>query len=484
MSWDNPGSFRQPISDEILRGAESMAAAFIFLLVLIALGLMGFNVTRRAFRRMLPEELDNWLAEGIISESQAATLRERYQLNRLGQESQIVITRTIFGFGAVLIALGIIAFVAANWEVIPKYGKLGLLLTAMIAAHGIGFWLWRGRKNSPHLGHALVMLGTLIFGAAIALIAQLFQIHTGFYNGFLIWAIGAAAMGYALGSAPHLLLAIIASFIWYIGWLGDFPTGFPVYLLFSPVLFLPFTYFHHSRSVHFLTLLGWGAAVVGYVTPLEPDKTAVFLIADAVTLGWMFWSYGDWADPGRKLDFDSDGKILGVLILAITGYILSFHAIAGAVGGCVWKLEGGYRLGISVGLWISAFISIGAGLRKRKGELETVRTYPVGLLIGSGLVGITFMTALQAEFIGTILANLAVISLGGLLFWRGLNALDRRYFWLGLLLLAAEVIGRFFEYETGLLWKSFAFIITGLGLMYGGWLFEQRRGRWDKTDEI
>lgn len=71
--------------------------------------------------------------------------------------------------------------------------------------------------------------------------------------------------------------------------------------------------------------------------------------------------------------------------------------------------------------------------------------------------------------------NAFVVLFGAYLFWKGLSALDRRYFWMGLALFILIVVSRFFEYDTGLLWKSVAFILAGVGLIYGGMLFEKKR---------
>ena len=50
--------------------------------------------------------------------------------------------------------------------------KLATLGVAMVAAHGAGFALWKGSGRAERLGHALTVLGTLVFGASIGLVAQ------------------------------------------------------------------------------------------------------------------------------------------------------------------------------------------------------------------------------------------------------------------------------------------------------------------------
>jgi FtsH-binding integral membrane protein len=116
------------------------------------------------------------------------------------------------------------------------------------------------------------------------------------------------------------------------------------------------------------------------------------------------------------------------------------------------------------------------GYLSRKEQREHT-SYLIIALSGIILAAIGILRGPGAMPVGTVAANLVVIVLGGYLFWKGLNELDRSYFWIGMGLLIAEVTGRFFEYQTGLLWKSAAFIFAGLALIYGGILFEKKRGR-------
>lgn len=192
-----------------------MIEAGLVLLCILGYVLYGANMARKSFRRMLPGELKQWLDEGVIDDAQADQLKARYRLDQLAQESQNVLIKTIFGFGSVLIALGIIAFVAAHWDAIPKMGRLSLVVGAMLIVHGVGFWFWRRRPDSP-LGHILVILATLIFGANIALVAQIYHLSGEFYNAVLLWAIGATFMGYIAGSSPLLILAVLATFVGYV----------------------------------------------------------------------------------------------------------------------------------------------------------------------------------------------------------------------------------------------------------------------------
>ncbi|MHC4560425.1 MAG: DUF2157 domain-containing protein, partial [Planctomycetota bacterium] len=174
------------------------------------------------FRKQLKDELPVWQSEGLISPEQSNALTQRYQLEKIGAESLRTLLGVIYGIGIVLVAIGVISFVAFHWTGMTRTSKVVLIFGVMLACHGAGFYLWQITGKSPKLGHALICLGTLIFGANIGLMAQIFHIK-GQWNGmFLPWAVGAIAMAYAIGSTPNAAIAIVTSLIWFIGQQGWF----------------------------------------------------------------------------------------------------------------------------------------------------------------------------------------------------------------------------------------------------------------------
>ncbi len=146
------------------------------------------------FRRHLKNHLPLLQADGLITPDQARDISQRFRLNDLAAESTRTLLMAIYIIGAFLIGIGVISFVAAHWTAIPRQVKVALLFAAMIASHFAGFYLWKMTGKSPRLGHALTILGTLIFGASIGLMAQIFHI-TGSTTGlFGPWAIGACCL--------------------------------------------------------------------------------------------------------------------------------------------------------------------------------------------------------------------------------------------------------------------------------------------------
>jgi uncharacterized membrane protein len=161
--------------------------------------------------RWLAAESERWTKEQIITTEQAQRIRQLYT----GQSAPVSWGLIVFsGLGAVVIGLGVILLFAYNWDRIPKYSKLGIVLGAIAMAHAAGLWLRCKDGWRPTLGEVFSLLGSMLFGAGIWLIAQIYHIDEHFPNGFLFWGLGALALAWALESVPQALLATITLAIW------------------------------------------------------------------------------------------------------------------------------------------------------------------------------------------------------------------------------------------------------------------------------
>lgn len=181
------------------------------------------------FRAKLQQEAQIWRDEGLIDDSQYQQLAERYQFNNIETVARTNFVFILIGLGSILLGLGVITFVAANWQVWSRVVKLTLLLSLFLVTNIIGFYLWRqptpislkGRqvqRRRQILGHSLLLLGALLIGANMALLAQIFHISGSGYELFLAWGIGVLVMAYSLHLASLGILALLLVQIGY--WMG------------------------------------------------------------------------------------------------------------------------------------------------------------------------------------------------------------------------------------------------------------------------
>ncbi len=433
------------------------------------------KATRR-FRSALQEELRLWRAEGIVSDDQAKTLERRYALGELAAEGTSLLMTVIYTIGALLIAGGVISFIAAHWTFIPKPAKVALLLAAMIGAHGSGYWLWRVRGSKPKLGHALVILGTLIFGANIGLMAQIFHIESHYYNGFLAWSLGAAAVAYALGSAPNAVIAIATSFIWYCGWKSDyhFEHALSLYPPLIAACGLPFIYWRKAGFTYLLLALAVSISFlmdVGAAT----DSFQGWMLGGAA-LALLLTAYGAWHRVVHPLpEIGVVSLWLGGIALATFAYLLSFGEMAHSLTREIWRHYGDQA---DLFLIVGAFCVVAmAGLSfailsaMESWRDPVLRRYSLPLMAGMALF-LLAVSGWTGQMATVFLANLACLALGVGLIWSGVAAERRSLFWLGAAFFALLILSRFLEYRTGLMLKAVAFLACGAGVIYGGIKFE------------
>lgn len=157
-----------------------------------------------------------------------------------GEDIQRRVIRIILTIGVILIGAGIFSFIAANWQEITKITKVAIIVIAMVASYGIG-WFLKERLQYIKTGEAFFLLGSIIYGAGIFLIAQMFHIRVNWPDGFILWMIGTIAMAFAVESFPLFYLSIPLGIIAIMGSPAGIFGVFPLYdqfLLTSSLLFL------------------------------------------------------------------------------------------------------------------------------------------------------------------------------------------------------------------------------------------------------
>jgi len=423
------------------------------------------------FRKQLKTELPILQSENLISTEQGQVIAQRYQLDNLASESTSKLLMVIYSIGVFLIGIGIISFVAYHWNAMSKGLKLTIILAAMLSSHGVGFYLWKVINKSPKFGHALVCLGTLIFGANIGLIAQIFHIK-GHWNGlFLPWALGAIVMAYAVGSVPNAAIGIITSFIWFIGQLEWHGGGEVWWYPFAiTVLFGGFAYFKRSVLIFTMTLLSLAISLPVCLASGEGEEFGVF--GGMLVIGLLFYCWGLLCrNNDRYKVFMLPAIVIGIISTTIALYLNSFLDVGEEMILAMFDFFNSESplLIVGAGAYIIAIAMVPFAMKQIRDSLALkIITIPmVSALLLVAIAGYVNNLAL------VVVANVLFLVLAMVLVWSARLFEDRRLFWSGVLIAAAFVVSRALEYETGLLIKSAVFTACGVGVMIAGVMFEK-----------
>ena len=165
-------------------------------------------MSERAYRERLEADLARWQAEGLLPPKSADAIRATLRPVPEG----ITIATVVAIVGGLLIAAAFLAFIAANWTAIVRPLRFAILLAGIVAAYGVAAVLDRAERD--HLADLSVGVGSIIFGAAIALVGQMYHLSEDFAGGMLLWASGALAAAVLTGSHSALAVALAAGSIW------------------------------------------------------------------------------------------------------------------------------------------------------------------------------------------------------------------------------------------------------------------------------
>ncbi|MGY2976119.1 DUF2157 domain-containing protein [Thermostichus sp. MS-CIW-37] len=457
------------------------------------------------FRRQLADLLNTWVEQGLIEPAQRDRLREYYQLESLQRSAGGRFALVLLLFGAVLVGLGVISFVAANWAAIPRWARAWGCLALMVGLQVAGFQVWQ--QGSRRLGSALLIAGELTLGACIGLMAQWVQLGGSAAGLFWAWGMGSLAMAYSLRHSPSGVLACV---LLGSGMVADFWDWGPVNFLYlypwlALGLLVSLAYWCCSRWVFALAVVNFGLALQGLANRLGssfPSLTLWHLLGVAVVWGLALWHqrHDPWirqvSTEGRDqelpgeleqgLDLAPTAQNLALLGLGVLLYVWSFWG--------TWLVDlpadplldaGDPWAGLSAaGLLLLAGWGWWQGWQEKGSQpigvwLEDatvlVSLLGLGLLVGvSSLLSPNSTDGLAFGFFAHWIVTLLLLGLSAVLCWEGLQQGRRGRFWQGLLGLTLVVLTRFFEYPTGLLVKSVALVACGIGVIWLGLKFERR----------
>lgn len=460
------------------------------------------------FRHQLRHEAKLWQAEGIIDTSVYAQLSARYQFDTLEAAASNRFVMILLSLGGILLGLGVITFVAANWQVWSKELKTSLLLILLISVNVGGFYLWRspvfpgqtvGKKQ--RFGHGLLIFGALILGANLALMSQMFHMSGSSYGLFIVWSLGVLAMAYSLQLVSLGVMSIILMGIGY--WLaigaGVFREEFSMFKLLvehtalvAGVLFLPLAYWCRSRVIFGLTILLLIPSLqlsIGLLSltqvPIGIWMALIFSLPAA-----LMWGYDDsmWTNYGRQ--FQPVARNLALWFLAIIFFSLSFHgfwANSRYYNNSEEATEWWFLLDVVIFIAITAWqwwnLAKPSALRPNRIGFDSVTTVIAGLILVTGAVFFWHFQISSIPEIATFIFNVQMFLLAAGLIRLGLARGHRGAFWGGLILLTLQIISRVFEYDTELLLKSLVLVLCGVGVMGAGWWFERHFSQGSRTEE-
>lgn len=393
------------------------------------------------FLLKLREESAKWVKNSLISADQQKQILSLYgeKLQAFEKaESSHKIVGVISVLGAILLGVGIILFIASNWQEIPKYLKMAILIAATFGVFGSGYYLKYIKNSLPKTGSALIFLSSLMFGAALFLIAQIYHINANAHGLILVWFMGILPLAYIFRSTLNLTSAILIFLLWlgfYLVEVHDVGIQiFNVYFIVGLALYALGSIHAQFESTQKLS---------------QPLK--IFGILGTTVITYLFTFGGIIDEIQDEIPETSD---------------LLFHAPFTVIG------------------IVTLFLALIAIAIKKDDTLKTYYYENVSLI---SLAAVSFLFEffpygfqeisyrLNVPIFYPVLFNLLLLAIIIGLIVSGYRNKQTALVHFGLFFFALDVISRYFDFFYELLPRSLFFIIGGLILLFGGIAIEKQR---------
>ena len=253
---------------------------------------------------LVSTELEHYESNGLITEEQKNSILEIYEI-----KGGLNFIRVVVTIGELLVGLGILSFIASNWDGISNLVKLLIIFGVFGGVNFTGYML---SENNPRTGRSFIYLGTLVYGAGIFLIGQMYNFGGEFPTAFLLWSLGVLPMAFQLKDKYLMLFANILFGI-YLN--GSFDLGFPYAAWVGvPVVYMAFEYFDKSRLLLFFANLTALSFILQIILRYEVKGLYVALLF--FVIGLVMY--------GVKHTLERDiFRVQGNILFGVTGVILT-----------------------------------------------------------------------------------------------------------------------------------------------------------------
>ena len=420
-------------------------------------------MNRKAAIRWLYSELPDLVSGGVLAPEAAQALKGHY--GEAPERNAVKTALVIFSIlGALLIGGGVILLLAHNWDQLGRPARAVLSFLPLVIAQGLVLWAaWTGRESAAwREGTATGLM--LAIGASIALVSQTYHISGEPADFLLSWML----LGLPL---VYLLDASTPAAIYWAGitnWAGiQWATGTqPVLYIVLMALALPH-FGLASRGNRYAprpALLGWVLVIcltVGTGFSLTRHTEVLWILAYSGLFGVMYLAGSLWFGDGSSA-WQSPFKTGGAIGATFLSWLFTFHGVWGH--GSYWHTD---LTGPS--LWDAAYLLLlAAALVWLWVKVFVRRVYGL-LLLGAmpALAALCYFVSRNSgnENLSTALFNLYLFGLGLLTIISALRQRRMAPMNLGLLVLAALFLTRFFDSDLSFLFRGVAFIVVGAGFL-------------------
>ncbi len=435
------------------------------------------------FLKRLSKELPDWVERGWVTPASAQAILQHASAQSVGAH---FLASALGILGVLLLGAGVITYFAAHWEAMTKLAKLGILLGSLWLSYGIGAYLLRADRY-PRLAQALFLLGVILFGANIMLIAQIYHIQSHYPNGILLWALGGLLTAYLAPSQPAMIAALALAILW----TGMESFGFDrihaafllVWIACLPRIFQ--LAWRPALHVAGIALMLWSFFTFIYFANQLPKDT--LFVMQVYFLSWcaLFLAGLLMHTAPRFAPFADIVQRYSVIAGLLAFYVLTWPRLQ---SGEYWGYGGQQGVRASADTtWVVVTLAVLAVIvllmiwhRRRTGDAARPGYLPWGQLLLAAITGLILANLFIADAYGGLVAIAMNLLFFAGVIWlvvAGVERNDRFLINAGFLFFAFALLSRYVDTFWTLLNRSFFFMAGGAVLIFGGFFLEKQRRR-------
>lgn len=372
----------------------------------------------------MEKKIEKWLSIGLIDKQTALKMLADIKEDR-EKSAKMKTNIAIYTVAMVLLALGVITFIAANnWilELLNSSDILKIFLMTLVTVFTFigGYKLVYEKKTFVRLGSSLIVLSSLLIGGTYSLIGQIYNLNAN--SSFLM-------------------------FIWLIS-------------------ILPIAYLFKSYAVNIISIVVLVIGFVLFYVELAIDNALVWTIYMPIFLGTMLYSLGNIPFVLTKHnEFSLSYKIVASLSIFITLLVLTCSVEHS------YQINSAYYIVPIIFLMILNLVNY---LKEKNcSELLKIETFALEIILLLLLLLLILPSVSTALVI--LLANLFIIAMVVFGFNYGYKLEKTNIIGVTNWILIIYLVTNYFRWGWSLMDKALFFILGGIALLLIGLYLEKCR---------
>lgn len=393
---------------------------------------------------------------------------------------------TITTLGSILIGLGILLFVASNWDKLGRASKITIIFLVLSFFNLASFYFRNIKKGYPGLGEGFLLVGAFSFGAGIWLIAQIYQIHYNFSAGILFWILGIFPIVFLFRTWTILALSSILSVVWLCSYISYYPNreAYGFFLLLAGLVAL--AYMLKQRFSLLAMILGltiwlghfWWLNYFQFDYLFERNFLVpqLLLAAAYLAFGFILYGLGVWHAKAKPFAaFSFLYKFFGVIFITLSAYSLTFshHYFEHRTKEYVFSSPEEITVLLGIMLTVAAFIFLRLR-RLTQGRPDSREINTVFCFFAAGLAA--FFLSIVAQRAASLAFNLVLLAETIGFIYLGFINRSEGIFRLAVAIFLLNVLSRYFDIFWKMMPRSLLFIFGGI-LLVAGAVYAQRKKR-------